>query len=244
MKNLIIVGMMLLAAGSCSVDRNSPPDDPIIGREIIDTRMKIVLVDSLFQDRLNPELPAYFGEAYADGIKVLYLYNGRKLTFIEYCTLMQRTPIEGFEGYKTIHPPYRSTAGYDSINEGTLGYYFLDTDPIIDDEAEEGPKYVYIQYPDGNEDEIKVQLFRNERGTICLMNKIWFNDELAYAMSENYALFLLGQLPDSVKGPDSFLNYYNPKYYPWLEPILNDDGNQVGHAVRPKHGTDIVVVIK
>jgi hypothetical protein len=38
--------------------------------------------------------------------------------------------------------------------------------------------------------------------------------------------------------------YYNPKYYPWLEPVLDDNGNPFGSAVRPKNGTDLVVIMK
>jgi hypothetical protein len=68
---------------------------------------------------------------------------------------------------------------------------------------------------------MKIQLYRNEQGNI----KIWVNDDLIYDMSENSG-------------------YYNPKYYPWLEPVLDDNGNQIGSAIRPKNGTDIVVIMK
>ncbi|MDR3140818.1 MAG: hypothetical protein LBU37_03715 [Tannerellaceae bacterium] len=174
MKNLIIFGMMLLAGGSCSMDKDSPIDDhPDITEDIIDTRIKIAIVDSLLQDRLNPESPAYFGETYASGIEVLYLDNGKKRTFLERWYLIYGEP---HEEYRTINPPYRSTAEYEAIDCGTLGYYFLDASSIMYADAEEEPVYVYIQYPDGNEDGIKIQLYRNERGNICLMNKIRFND--------------------------------------------------------------------
>jgi hypothetical protein len=48
--------------------------------------------------------------------------------------------------------------------------------------VENGQKiaYAYICYPDGSEDEIKVQMYENNtfRNTI-LINKLWINGELA-----------------------------------------------------------------
>jgi len=79
------------------------------------------------------------------------------------------------------------------------------------------------------------------------MRKIWINGELVYALSENMVLFYQEMLPDSIDvtiDPDAFKDYYNPKYYPWLEPVLDDDGNQIGTHVRPQSGSDAIVITK
>jgi hypothetical protein len=39
-------------------------------------------------------------------------------------------------------------------------------------------------------------------------------------------------------------NYYNPKYYPVLEPVLDDEGKQIGEHVQPLNGTDLILVVK
>ena len=38
--------------------------------------------------------------------------------------------------------------------------------------------------------------------------------------------------------------YYNPEYYPFLVPTLDDDGKQIGDLVQPEGGTSIIVIKK
>ena len=89
--------------------------------------------------------------------------------------------------------------------------------------------YTYIQYPDGNEDEIKVQLYRTP--SLLLMDQIWINGELVYSMHHK-------------EGSLSTKQYYNPEYYPFLVPTLDDNGKQIGDLVQPENGTRIIVIKK
>lgn len=245
MKNIAIFGLFLFLLGSCDSELAPSIDEeePISGI-VVDTRLFVALVDQELQDRLNPDSPAYFGETYAEGIKLMYLYNGKKLTILE--AWPHFSVGEYSDNFDEIFPPFRETADYGAISEGTYGYYFLNgtNGPILSDE--DLISYMYIHYPDGKEDEIKVQLFKSKNRNLTLLRKVWINGELAYAMSENVVLFRLGLLPDTAdrSDPDYFLDYYNPANFPFMEPVLDDDGNQIGNSVRPKYGTPLFFIRK
>lgn len=228
---------------SCSSEDLIGPEDN--SRFVMSTRIKIVLVDEMFHDLLSPESPAYMGDSNVDGIEILYPCNGKKLTLLQAWPTLTQGLAEFPEDFQTVRPPYRKTEEY-NINEYTFGYYYLAANPYS--VLSEGDiTYIYIRYADGQEDEIKVQIFKNKADTLLLMRRIWINGELVYEMSENLILFYDDLLPDSIDitvDPDAFKDYYNPKYYPWLEPVLDDNGNQNGTNVRPQSGSDAIVIMK
>lgn len=203
---------------------------------------EMVLVDSAFNDRLNPKSPGYWGDEYVKGIKVFSLYKGRRITPYEahqitglswYEPGIFDTPVRSYE------KPWRDKDGtIHMVRQNTLGYYYISCITAWE-EPFRYETYIYICYPNGSEDEIKILLYvTKDEYKISYNDKIWVNGELAYAMSENEKLFLSGELPDSVDimNPDNFQNYYNPKYYPWLENFRDH--------VRPVNATDIVVIMK
>ncbi|MCD7914523.1 MAG: hypothetical protein LUG96_04220 [Tannerellaceae bacterium] len=244
MKKIIIGGFIGLLFASCSSE-NDPIESGNSSGDFDNTSIKIVLVDETLQDRLSPESSVYMGEVSVNGIEILYPYNGKKLTLLQLWPTLTQGLAEFPEDFQTVRPPYRKTEEY-NINEYTFGYYYLAANPysvLLEGDI----TYVYIRYADGQEDEIKVQIFKNKADTLLLMRRIWINGELVYEMSENTILFYDGILPDSIDitvDPDAFKDYYNPKYYPWLEPVLDDNGNQIGTNVRPQSGSDAIVIMK
>jgi len=125
-----------------------------------------------------------------------------------------------------IQPPLRWTERYGYINQNTLGYYFIRFPWAYS--GTDNFSFCYIRYPDGSVVEIKVKTYENENGTVLSKDKIWVNGELAFESGH--------------WGIKDF--YYNPKNYPWLEPVLDNDGKPIGNCVRPKNGTDIFVITK
>lgn len=85
------------------------------------------------------------------------------------------------------------------------------------------------EHPDGSEDEIKVQLY--ETSNLSLIDQMWINQELVYSMHPR-------------EGSVSTKQYYNPEYYPFLVPALDDNGKQIGDLVHPEDGMRIVVIKK
>jgi hypothetical protein len=209
------LSILLLLFASCGKQMEDE-----IGGSTSDLRLAVALVDQDLQDRLDPESPAYFGDEYVRGIKVLYPYKGKKITdpvLNAYAFKGQMDMSHYTTIYTTINPPHNP-----------LGYYFMLTAPSLfaDD------TYVYIRYPDGSEDEVKVLIYerRDGRSKLVLIDKVWFNDELACDLQ--------GDLQGT--GPD----YYNPNYYPVLEPILDDEGKPMGEHVRPLGALNLIVVVK
>ena len=127
-----------------------------------------------------------------------------------------------------IYPPYMEDNGYGKTDGNTKGYYYIEASPFVT-EGNRDIAYTYIQYPDGNEDEIKVQLYRTP--SLLLMDQIWINGELVYSMHPK-------------EGSLSTKQYYNPEYYPFLVPTLDDNGKQIGDLVQPENGTRIIVIKK
>lgn len=205
--------------------------------------IKIVILDKAQNDRLNPESPSYFGKDYSNGIEVFYLYNGIKRTFLEYYYLIGGGTwyfIDNVEKIKPIFPPYRKTVDYGDMSYGTLGYFFVDISwyPTFE-EDDLDVSYAYIQYPDGSEDVIKCEYSTYYGEKIYCREKIWINGELVFQLRYKKVIVESLSTPDE---PFIFNQaYFNPKYYPWLEPVFLG-GIQVG--VQPKEGTDIIVLTK
>jgi len=198
-------------------------DWPLDFGVILNLNVRVVIVDEALKDRLNPESSAFFGVEYTDEIKVLYLCEGKKLSFLEYYYYRgggKTFWYDDVEKRKPVFPPYRKIEDLDIYqDQGSLGYYFIDcsigaVDGVINMEDGRKVTYTYISYPDGSEDEIKVQIYENEKGSMVLINKIWLNGELAFDNHWN--------------GFETLKAYYNPKYYPWLTPAFDKEGNQIG----------------
>lgn len=68
-------------------------------------------------------------------------------------------------------------------------------------------------------------------GGVFLVDQMWINKELVYSMHPR-------------EGSLSTKQYYNPEYYPFLVPTLDDDGKQIGDLVQPEGGTRIIVIKK
>ena len=157
----------------------------------------------------------------------MYRYKDQKLT------LPQLWPLQTNGGailgeWSTIYPPYMEDNGYGKTDGNTKGYYYLPF-PFNKTEENQDVSYIYVQYPNGNEDEIKVQLYRTP--SLLLMDQIWINGELVYSMHPK-------------EGSLSTKQYYNPEYYPFLVPTLDDNGKQIGDLVQPENGTRIIVIKK
>ena len=98
----------------------------------------VVIVDSEFNDCLNPESPSYFGEEYIEGIKFL---DGTKQTIplpYSYCPncpapnswilTENNAPLnaEDIADLKFIQPPLRWNERYGYMDtENSRGYYFI-----------------------------------------------------------------------------------------------------------------------
>ena len=211
-------------AGLCACE-SEPQEGQISCVE--DIVIQIVLTDPELNDRLNPGSPSFLGEEYTQGIEVMYRYKDQKLT------LPQLWPLQTNGGailgeWSTIYPPYMEDNGYGKTDGNTKGYYYIEASPFVT-EGNRDIAYTYIQYPDGNEDEIKVQLYRTP--SLLLMDQIWINGELVSSMHPK-------------EGSLSTKQYYNPEYYPFLVPTLDDNGKQIGDLVQPENGTRIIVIKK
>jgi len=223
MKNNILYFMLTVLFCSCDVKPTEEPE-----ADVISFRLHAVIVDEDFCDRLNPVSPAYFGEEFIREMDVLYLCDGEKLTHLQTYyfggggVLWHRDNIENFtpktsplEAPVIISPANWSCHWIDCTSE--WGYFF-----------EEGKQvsYVYIHYGDGSEDEIKVQLYENESGSILVHDKIWVNGELAYSRQ--------GKLKETQYGTIK-QDYFNPTYFPFM------NGDEVDE--KPNFGITFTVVI-
>ena len=223
MRNIYFLCCVALAS-LCACESETK-EEPV--SDFSDLVIQIVLTDPELNDRLNPGSPSFLGEEYTQGIEVLYRYKDQKLT------LPQLWPLQTNGGailgeWSTIYPPYMEDNGYGKTDGNTKGYYYIEASPFVT-EGNRDIAYTYIQYPDGNEDEIKVQLYRTS--SLLLMDQIWINGELVYSMHPQ-------------EGSISTKQYYNPEYYPFLVPTLDDNGKQIGDLVQPEGGTHIIVIKK
>ena len=113
-----------------------------------------------------------------------------------------------------IYPPYEDYERDGRVKKNTKGYYYLPF-PFNKTEENQDVSYIYVQYPNGSEDEIKSQMYIADG--IFLIDQIWVL---------------------------STKQYYNPEYYPFLVPTLDDNGKQIGDLVQPEGGTRIIVIKK
>ena len=172
MRNIYFLCCVALAS-LCACESETK-EEPV--SDFSDLVIQIVLTDPELNDRLNPGSPSFLGEEYTQGIEVLYRYKDQKLT------LPQLWPLQTNGGailgeWSTIYPPYMEDNGYGKTDGNTKGYYYIEASPFVT-EGNRDIAYTYIQYPDGNEDEIKVQLYRTS--SLLLMDQIWINGELVY----------------------------------------------------------------
>ena len=217
MKGLWYFLIITLLVHSCKIV--NVEEESTLAGVILDIRMYIAIADEAFNDRLNPDSPAYFGDEYTNGIKILYYYKGNKLTFEEYHKAMLKWHYET-EGtlwyyidevlakYKTIYPPFWGLEA-----EGSDKYFYIDCINGSHEVYETGFSYTYICYPDGSEDEIKARIYSNKGLTV--IDKIWINGELVKESHESL----------------SYQPYYNPKYYPWMRQLTSSNGVPTGYLI-------------
>lgn len=222
MRNIYLLCIALISLCACESEIKEHLDGP----GFREPQIQIVLTDPELNDLLNPESPSYLGEEYTKGIIVMYLNTGKK-------TLHKFTPQYTNEGgirkeWNTIYPPYQDIQGYGRIKENTKGYYYIPL-PFYKTDGDQNISCTYFMYPDGSEDEIKVQLY--ETSSLSLIDQMWINQELVYSMHPR-------------EGSVSTKQYYNPEYYPFLVPALDDNGKQIGDLVHPEDGMRIVVIKK
>ena len=222
MRNIYLLCIALISLCACESETKEEPIHP----DLSEVGMQIVLTDPELNDLLNPESPSFLGEEYTKNIIVMYLNAGKKTLYksVSQYTNEGGTPKE----WNTIYPPYKDYERYGRVNENTKGYYYLPY-PFYKTEENQDVSYIYVQYPNGSEDEIKAQMYIADG--IFLIDQIWVNGELAYSMSPR-------------EGSLSMKEYYNPEYYPFLVPRLDDDGKQIGDLVQPEGGTRIIVIKK
>ena len=218
MKNLAICLMIMALFCSCNKKSAEEPNDAPSG-VVMSFIINIVIVDDEFQDRLNPESPSYFGEEYIQEIKLFTIDDGKE-RMIGYHNQVISNRFN--EVIPFIQEPCRLYVDKDGvshqIDNGTLGYYCIPWSFAVSSNDEDGKKYmsIIIRYPDENEDVIKLREYfvQGENGFVWSYDKLWINGELACERIQ----------------PEF---YYNTKYYPWLIPVLDDDGNQIGNRVMP-----------
>jgi hypothetical protein len=261
MKKAVIIGMLLAFSGSCYNDKElvipeKKPDEPPAefneGNEELpenenDTSMivvnqaalpTIVLVDSAYNDRLNPKSLGYWGEAYVKGIEVFSLHEGRRITSYDAYQLSGGGSLFSVDDPSIFYSPVRPRKNDKVFRPNSLGYYFLTY--WIAKDAFRYDHSIYVCYSDGTEDEMKVHLYVSKNRMFSFIDKIWINGELAYAMSEAERMYWDGRgLTDVI---ELYYDYYNPKYYPWLEPVINDEGKQVN--VRPINADHFITIMK
>jgi hypothetical protein len=210
----------------CSCENEGRAIDGLVG-DVVSLQLNIVIVDELLNDRLNPESPAYFGEDYIQGIEILYLSNGKKLSFLEQYTHVgggRLFFLDDVENHSPIIPPIRAMGEY-QVNQGSRGNYFIDCTYAYPNLTKVNHLTTYIRYPDRSEDELMVQIWKSEKGTVISIGKLWINDDLVYEIGFSQA-----------KEP-----YFNPKYFPWMKPTFDDKGNQIGEI--PDFGGSLFVVL-
>lgn len=232
MKNSVIFLMVATLLCSCSMDGFIVPQEEDIddervlgGSEPLNLGVHIVITNEKFDDRLNPKSPAYFGDDFFKGIEVLYLCDGEKLPYLQYFYkkgynggLFWRDNIENYNPVMPISPKVL-TADYKTLGPDNYNYYMIDCTSEWGYFEEDGKSvsYVYIRYPNGSEDEIKTMFYRGEKSP---HKYLWFNGELVFSYFNELIENPVGIIYDCY--------YFNPKFFPWMKPDLNDEGIQVG----------------
>ena len=207
----------------CSCNKNSVESDqpyPENSNEVISLSLKMVVLDESFNDRLNPESEGYFGDEYVKGMKFFFFDS----------------EVKGFEDPELaavatagcILPPsiWREHVNC-YVNQGSRGYYFFPcgTIPYISFPDDNKGVCFYILYPDGNKDEVKTVIRKAKN--VTHIGKIWINDELAYQNDH---------------GPNALNKvYYNPKFFPFMKPVFDDQGKKIGEI--PDYGSGIFLTM-
>jgi len=224
MKNAVVILMIVLLFGSCT-NKDVPNYDAL--NHVI----SLMVVDEALHDRLNPKSSSYFGEEYIQGIKFFNKVNDEKSEYEPPYYYASEGPdpyfwrirangipikAEDVERMQLIQPPYvwheTEHSSMWVANGTTHGFYFIRNEglSLLTEEEGEMFSYLYIQFPDGSEDEIKAREYKNKSGSVGIFDKIWINGDLAY---ENKF--------------DPAKNYFNPKYYPDLVPLYDKDGKKL-----------------
>ena len=193
--------------GSC----NSIGDMPCSANIVMPAPWYLAIVDSAQNDCLNPKSPSYLGVEYIKKIEVLSPNENKELVSFggylraELETNPHYTPdfLERIIG-PVVPPGYAFPAYYYSIPITTTN------GGCIEDGQYYG--YTHVRYPDGSEDVIRIKNKHLEDEKGMVLDKIWVNDELALD-------YKTGIMED---------RYYNPKYFPRMVSIFDDDGVQHG----------------
>jgi len=234
---LIIPALFLSCSKTINSAAAAEEEIFICGGRVVDLSVLVAIVDEEYNDLLNPQLPNYLGDEYTSGIEIFYLVNGKKISMLEYYRELYRgrgteqfNYFGALDNLKVISPPYRYAPGYGNVVIGTLGKYFMNcthdglgvlgvslSDPKV--------THTYIRYPDGSDDEIKVEIYENSNGvsSLRIKGKVWVNGELAFDLKSRY---------------------YNPKYFPFLKPVLDDVGKQIEDWVMPETAEFLVWLVK
>ena len=178
----------------------------------------IAIVDSALNDRFNPESPSYFGEEYIKQIDVLSpnvntneLVSLGKMDYLRtWLETDTHCPPELLDKIVGLVAPtgYLFSSDYYSIPLFTPGC-------LVEDGQCYG--YLFVRYPEGNEDELKFDIRTVEGGGNNLyLFKIWVNGELAYEMGSS-----------KMDGRYDY-RYFNPKYYPFTVPDYDKNGVFLG----------------
>ena len=216
MKNFLFFLIIVLMCSSCNNNMIVEQDEPCfpVGGVLPPPPMAIILIDEDGKDRLNPKSPAYFGDEFVKGIRVLG-FNRKYLNPVccprHNCDCIMYWP---------IRPPFIWVEGHGYVGQGNNGFYTIVLGGTAgEDEDGESYAFMYICYPDGSEDMIRFRI-----------GKVLVNSELAMDM----------KLGSGVK-EDLWHRYYNPKYFLELVPVFNGDGKQIG--IMPKNGGTLLIVI-
>ena len=208
---------------SCSTKESDEPEPRILNYSVpLYLGVSLMIVDLDNNDRLNPESPGFWGEEYIEGIEMLYLIDGAKSA--EYTGKAESLGSGNFydpEFTKEFKPVW--SYGYFDYLINCLSTAFV----VEDDEK---ITYVYVRYPDGSEDEIKVLVHDSKMvGAFPKVSKVWFNGELAFvggSYDEEWVLTL---------------DYFNPEFYPsWFTGTYIDYNGDV-HTIFPKDRLVIVI---
>jgi hypothetical protein len=201
MKTLAYFLFMVALLCSCI----SCKEEQSIGGDVVALGLFVCILDEAFNDRLNPESSSYFGDEFIKNTKITYTADDSKSKYV--------FPMnESFYLSEEIKPPFRwyendKDAYY--IKENSRGYYYFQCRAGVDTK---------ICYPDGSEDEIKVEIWQSEDTRVTNIGKVWINDELVYE-----------------RGFYKVKNHYiNPKYSPFMKPLYDEDGNIWGEL--PDYG--------
>ena len=229
MRKIVKILIMIGLINSCGSNDIEVQDKDVLLVPPPSLVTNVVLVDSEYNDCLNPESPSYFGAEYIEGIEFLVLKDGVKqviqLPFYNYpegpapyfWRLKENDAFLTAEdiAYMTyIRPPKFWSERYGYMDtENTRGYYYVYLSG-----------HCFIRYPDGSEEELNVQYSGDELNKKQI-EKVWINEELAYES---------GNLREK-----EF--YYNPKYFPWMKSIFDGSKNR---EIPDIGGKDLFFVIK